>query len=77
MFGKRPYADITPLEWMEFLRGMEQQGILEQMSRVHSYCRDAYDLTGRPITRLKGCKNISSPARPRTTPTSHPMKFPA
>lgn len=50
VFGKRPYADITPLEWMEFLRGMEQQGILEQMSRVRSYCRDAYDLarvTGR------------------------------
>ncbi|WP_321359547.1 tyrosine-type recombinase/integrase [Pseudomonas extremaustralis] len=50
VFGKRLYADITPLEWMEFLRGMEQQGILEQMSRVRSYCRDAYDLarvTGR------------------------------
>ena len=50
VFGKRPYADITPLEWMEFLRGMEQLGILEQMSRVRSYCRDVYDLarvTGR------------------------------
>lgn len=50
VFGARPYADITPLEWMEFLRGMEQKGILEQMSRVRSYCRDAYDLarvTGR------------------------------
>jgi len=50
VFGKRVYAEITPLEWMGFLRGMEQQGILEQMSRVRSYCRDAYDLarvTGR------------------------------
>jgi len=50
VFGPRPYADITPLEWMEFLRVMEQKGILEQMSRVRSYCRDAYDLarvTGR------------------------------
>jgi integrase len=50
VFGARPYTDITPLEWMEFLRGMEQKGILEQMSRVRSYCRDAYDLarvTGR------------------------------
>lgn len=50
VFGKRPYVEITPLEWMEFLRGMEQQGILEQMSRVRAYCRDAYDLarvTGR------------------------------
>lgn len=50
VFGKRQYVEITPLEWMEFLRGMEQQGILEQMSRVRAYCRDAYDLarvTGR------------------------------
>jgi len=50
VFGKRPYAEITPLEWMEFLRGMEQQGLLEQMSRVRPYCRDVYDLarvTGR------------------------------
>lgn len=50
VFGKRAYVEITPLEWMEFLRGMEQQGILEQMSRVRAYCRDAYDLarvTGR------------------------------
>ncbi|ANF84154.1 integrase [Pseudomonas antarctica] len=52
VFGKRVYADITPLEWMEFLRGMEQQGILEQMSRVRSYCKDVYDLarvTGRAV----------------------------
>lgn len=52
VFGKRVYADITPLEWMEFLRGMEQQGILEQMSRVRAYCKDVYDLarvTGRAV----------------------------
>ncbi|POD74576.1 integrase [Pseudomonas syringae group genomosp. 3] len=50
IFGRRTYTDITPLEWMAFFRGMEQLGILEQMSRVRSYCRDAYDLarvTGR------------------------------
>lgn len=50
VFGQRTYIDITPLEWMEFFRGMEQLGILEQMSRVRAYCRDAYDLarvTGR------------------------------
>lgn len=50
VFGQRTYVDITPLEWMEFFRGMEELGILEQMSRVRSYCRDAYDLarvTGR------------------------------
>lgn len=52
VFGKRVYTDITPLEWMELLRGMEKKGILEQMSRVRSYCKDAYDLarvTGRAV----------------------------
>jgi len=44
VFGKRPYTDILPMEWMEFLRTMEQKGILEQMSRVRAYCRDIYDL---------------------------------
>lgn len=49
-FGKRPYTGILSMEWMELLRGMEQQGILEQMSRVRAYCKDVYDLarvTGR------------------------------
>ena len=52
VFGKRPYANILPMEWMDFLRGMEQQGILEQMSRVRAYCKDVYDLarvTGRAV----------------------------
>lgn len=51
-FGKRQYTGILPMEWMELLRGMEQQGILEQMSRVRAYCKDVYDLarvTGRAI----------------------------
>jgi integrase len=51
-FGKRPYAGILPMEWMELMRGMEQQGILEQMSRVRAYCKDVYDLarvTGRAV----------------------------
>lgn len=48
--GKRLYTGIPSMEWMLLLRGMEQQGILEQMSRVRAYCKDAYDLarvTGR------------------------------
>lgn len=52
VFGQRPYTEILPLEWLELLRGMEQQGILEQMSRVRGYCRDIYDLarvSGRAI----------------------------
>lgn len=48
--GKQAYNQITSMTWMQLLKGMEQQGILEQMSRVRSYCKDAYDLarvTGR------------------------------
>jgi len=51
-FGKRQYTGILSMEWMGLLRGMEQQGILEQMSRVRSYCKDVYDLarvTGRAV----------------------------
>lgn len=52
VFGRRPFAAITPMEWMEFLRAMEQTGIIEQTSRVRGLCRDIYDLaqvTGRVI----------------------------
>ncbi|ARS48391.1 integrase [Ectopseudomonas mendocina] len=59
VFGKRAYADITPMEWLDFFRGMEKKGILDQMSNVRRYCMDIYDLawtTGRaqhnPIERL-------------------------
>lgn len=51
-FGKRLYTGILSMEWMGLLRGMEQQGILEQMSRVRAYCKDVYDLarvTGRAV----------------------------
>jgi len=50
VFGKRPYTGIMPMEWMEFLRGLEQTGIVEQASRVRARCQDIYDLarvTGR------------------------------
>ncbi|MBU2329803.1 MAG: tyrosine-type recombinase/integrase [Alphaproteobacteria bacterium] len=50
VFSKRPYTGIMPMEWMEFLRGMEQTGIVEQTSRVRGMCREIYDLarvTGR------------------------------
>ena len=52
VFGKRIYTEILPLEWMDFLRGMEQKGILEQMSRVRGFCKEIYDLarvTGRAV----------------------------
>lgn len=50
VFGKRTYTSILPMEWMDFLRGMEQTGIVEQTSRVRGMCREVYDLarvTGR------------------------------
>lgn len=52
VFGKRPFTEITPLEWMQFLRGMEQVGIFEQMRRVRAFCKEIYDLarvTGRAL----------------------------
>ncbi|MGP9549787.1 tyrosine-type recombinase/integrase [Halomonas sp. AOP42-D1-22] len=52
VFGKRAYTEILPMEWMEFLRGLEKKGIIEQTSRVRAACRDIYDLarvTGRAV----------------------------
>jgi integrase len=52
VFGKRLYAEILPMEWMEFLRGMEDKGIIDQMGNVRRYCKEAYDLarvTGRAV----------------------------
>lgn len=52
LVGKRPYVSIMSMEWMELLRGLERQEILEQMSRVRAYCKDIYDLarvTGRAM----------------------------
>lgn len=49
-FGHRPYVDITTMEWLTLLRGLEQAGIAEQTKRVRALCRDIYDLarvTGR------------------------------
>ncbi|WP_412053295.1 tyrosine-type recombinase/integrase [Pokkaliibacter plantistimulans] len=58
VFGSRPFKEILPIEWMEFLRSMEAKGIIEQTSRVRALCRDIYDLgkvTGRcPHNPLEG-----------------------
>lgn len=48
--GKRPFADIHPMEWMELLRGLERKGILDRMARIRRHCKEIYDLarvTGR------------------------------
>ncbi len=52
IFGKRLYAEIPPIEWMEFLQGMERLGIIEQTGRVRRSCKEIYDLarvTGRAV----------------------------
>ncbi len=52
VFGKRPYAEIPPIEWMEFLQGLGQKGIVDQMGNIRRYCKDVYDLarvTGRAV----------------------------
>ena len=43
VFGKRAYMSILPKEWMDFLQGMEQTGIVEQTSRVRGMCKEIYD----------------------------------
>lgn len=51
MFGKRPYASIKPIEWMELFKKIQKEkGIIEQVHRMCSLCRDIYGLakvTGR------------------------------
>ncbi len=67
-FGKRQYTGILSMEWMELLRGLEKEGILEQMSRVRAYCKDAYDLarvTGRAVNNpLEGVHKFLSSGKP-------------
>jgi len=64
IFGNRPYTSILSMEWMVLLRGMEQKGILEQLSRVRAYCKEIYDLarvTGRAINNpLEGVHKFLS-----------------
>lgn len=50
VFGKRPYTEILPIEWMTLLRNMQATGIIEQTNRVRAMCKEIYDLakvTGR------------------------------
>ena len=51
IFGKRLYTTIKPIEWMNHLKGIQQeQGIFEQVNRIRAMCRDIYDfakVTGR------------------------------
>lgn len=52
VFGHRPYTEITPKQWMDFLQTLERKGVLEQMKRVRRACKEIYDLahvTGRAI----------------------------
>lgn len=44
VFGKRPFADIRPMEWMNLFRKMEEKGIHEQLTRVRRSCSDIYTL---------------------------------
>ena len=51
IFGKRLYTTIKPIEWMNLLKGIQQEkGIYEQVNRMRAMCRDIYDfakVTGR------------------------------
>lgn len=43
-FGRRAFTEITPMEWLDFLRNLEKTGIIEQTSRIRAICREVYDL---------------------------------
>lgn len=49
--GKRSFTTIRPIEWMNHLKGIQQQHkIYEQVNRIRAMCRDIYDyakVTGR------------------------------
>ena len=51
VFGKRLYTTIRPIEWMNHLKGIQQEHkIYEQVNRIRAMCRDIYDyakVTGR------------------------------
>lgn len=51
VMGKRLYTTIRPIEWMNLLKGIQQEkGIFEQVNRMRAMCRDIYDyakVTGR------------------------------
>ena len=52
VFGKRPFIEILPIEWMTLLCNMQATGIIEQTNRVRAMCKEIYDLakvTGRAI----------------------------
>lgn len=51
VFGKRLYVSIKPIEWMNHLKGIQQeQGIFEQVNRIRAMCRDIYD-----YAKVTGC----------------------
>lgn len=49
--GQRLYTTIRPIEWMNHLKGIQQEHkIFEQVNRIRAMCRDIYDyakVTGR------------------------------
>jgi integrase len=51
IMGKRAYATIKPIEWMNlFQRIQKEKGIIEQSNRMRALCQEIYDLakvTGR------------------------------
>lgn len=51
VFDKCLYTSIRPIEWMNLLKGIQQEkGIFEQVNCIRAMCRDIYDyakVTGR------------------------------
>lgn len=81
VFGKRPYTSIKSLEWMQLFKKIQkEQGIIEQVNRMCSLCRDMYDLakvTGRiEYNPLEGVGKFLDKAKSENMPHVPTKEFP-
>jgi len=81
VFGKRPYTSIKSLEWMQLFKKIQkEQGIIEQVNRMCSLCRDMYDLakvTGRiEYNPLEGVGKFLDKAKSENMPHVPTKEYP-
>lgn len=71
--GKRPIAEIKPLELLDVLKKMERRGALEKMRKVRQRCSEVYRyaiITGR--TEYNPAQDLAGALTP---PTKHHFPF--
>lgn len=81
VFGKRSYATIKPVEWMQLFTTIQREkGIIEQVNRMCALCRDIYGLakvTGRmEYNPLEGIAKYLDKAKSESMPHVNNNDFP-